>query len=143
MSFTHHNNSEKLAQDESPFIHLSTNPLYIDVLCVTCYECVKFHDVDKHSQVCMGMKNSSGDTTGDSGKLNLARDMKNVVRKGNFHNNGIFSELYDDDVNERILKLKKSIKSRLVEIQLQDNSNSLIDHYSNLHAIALNIYENN
>lgn len=25
----------------------------IDVLCVNCYECIKFDDVDRHSRECM------------------------------------------------------------------------------------------
>lgn len=50
MNFDHHLAGEKLEQDESPFIHLTTNPKYLDVLCVNCYECVRLVDVDKHSK---------------------------------------------------------------------------------------------
>lgn len=52
MNFEHHMNSEKLEMEESPFIHLTSNPNYIDVLCVNCYECVKFHEVNSHSLEC-------------------------------------------------------------------------------------------
>jgi hypothetical protein len=38
--------------DESPFIFLTANPKYVDVLCINCYECVRHIDVDRHSQVC-------------------------------------------------------------------------------------------
>jgi hypothetical protein len=35
--------------EESNFVNLTVNPEFIDVLCVNCYECVKFEDVDLHS----------------------------------------------------------------------------------------------
>ncbi len=54
MNFEHHMNNEKLSMDESPFIHLTANAKFIDVLCVNCYECVKFEDVNTHSKTCSG-----------------------------------------------------------------------------------------
>jgi hypothetical protein len=44
----------KLNFDESPFIYLTANPQYLDVLCVNCYECVCVLEVDSHSLVCRG-----------------------------------------------------------------------------------------
>ena len=38
----------KLDFDESPFIYLTANPKYLDVLCVSCYECVPLTDAEKH-----------------------------------------------------------------------------------------------
>jgi hypothetical protein len=38
--------------DESPFIYLTANPKYLDVLCVNCYECVPLTAVDIHSEYC-------------------------------------------------------------------------------------------
>lgn len=37
----------------------------------------------------------------------------------------------------------KAIKNRLIEIQIEDRNNPLADYYSNLHAIAMKIFENN
>ena len=54
MNFEHHFGGTKLEVDESPFIYLTTNPKFIDVLCVNCYECVGMLDVDKHSLTCSG-----------------------------------------------------------------------------------------
>ena len=54
--------SHKLEFDESPFIYLTSNPKYIDVLCVNCYECVRMLDVDDHSQVCKGVKQMGRET---------------------------------------------------------------------------------
>lgn len=48
-----------------------------------------------------------------------------------------------NEVNERILKLLKSIKSRLVDFQIDDSTNSLVENYSHLHAIAVKTYRNN
>lgn len=36
----------KLDFDESPFVYLTANPTYLDVLCVICYECVKLLEVE-------------------------------------------------------------------------------------------------
>lgn len=70
--------------------------------------------------------------------------MKKLVRGGKLQTETTSKDLQvEDDYNERIFKLRKSIKDRLVEIQLEDSSNVLLDHYSNLHAIAQKIYENN
>jgi hypothetical protein len=49
----------------------------------------------------------------------------------------------EEDFNERIYKLIKAVKNRLVEMQLEDRSNPMADHYSNLHAIAVKIFQNN
>jgi hypothetical protein len=44
----------KLNFDESPFVCLTANPQYLDVLCVNCYECVRLVEVDSHSIICKG-----------------------------------------------------------------------------------------
>jgi hypothetical protein len=44
--------SRKIEFDCSPYIFLTSNPQYLDVLCINCYECVRNVDVDKHSQMC-------------------------------------------------------------------------------------------
>ena len=35
----------------NPIFHL--DPLFFDILCINCYECVKYHEVDKHSEICI------------------------------------------------------------------------------------------
>ena len=47
--------ASKLDFDESPFIYLTANPKYLDVLCVSCYECVPLSEVDHHSSYCKGL----------------------------------------------------------------------------------------
>ena len=79
MNFEHHMNSEKLEMDESPFIHLTANPKLLDVLCVTCYECVKFEDVNKHSKVCSGKPPEEPPSNNDS--LNIAMNLKKLYKK--------------------------------------------------------------
>ncbi len=44
--------ASKLNFDESPFIYLTANPQYLDVLCVNCYECVPLPSVNDHSTAC-------------------------------------------------------------------------------------------
>jgi hypothetical protein len=44
----------KLNFDESPFVCLTANPQYLDVLCMNCYECVRLVEVDSHSILCKG-----------------------------------------------------------------------------------------
>ena len=47
-------NQSKIIFDESPFVSLTANLEYLDVLCVNCYECVRLVEVDSHSIVCKG-----------------------------------------------------------------------------------------
>ena len=51
-NFNHHKHYEMLNLDESPYIKLTDNPKYIDILCVNCYECIKYADADRHSRTC-------------------------------------------------------------------------------------------
>jgi hypothetical protein len=47
--------ASKLDFDESPFIYLTANPKYLDVLCLNCYECVALTAVDIHSDYCKAL----------------------------------------------------------------------------------------
>ena len=29
------------------------DPLFFDILCINCYECVKYSEVDNHSEICV------------------------------------------------------------------------------------------
>lgn len=49
----------------------------------------------------------------------------------------------DFEVNERLSKLTKAIRVRLIEIQLEDQDNPISDKYSNLYALALEMINNN
>jgi len=52
MNFDRLFGARNLEFDESPFIYLTANPQYLDVLCVNCYECVPLLDVNIHSETC-------------------------------------------------------------------------------------------
>ena len=135
-------NSEKLGMEESPFIHLTSNPQFIDVLCVNCYECVSFADVDRHSKVCAGKTHINADLNSKDNKyeLDIERDLRKLVHKEN-------DDAHEDenDVNEKIFKLMKAIRNRLFEVQ-DDKDNidaNTEDLHSNLHAIAGKVFSNN
>jgi hypothetical protein len=93
--------SQKLGTDESPFIHLTTNPKYIDVLCVNCYECVTFKNVNSHSKTCAGKGHKD-----ETYNLDIERDLKKLVAKGKEDE----TQDEESDVNEKIFKLMKAIK---------------------------------
>lgn len=59
--------ASKLDFDESPYIYLTANPSYLDVLCVSCYECVPLADVDHHSSLCRGLAYNETPKLNDSG----------------------------------------------------------------------------
>ena len=63
------------------------DPSFLDVLCINCYECIKFEDMDLHSQKC-------------------------VIKLSGFKDNA-----YDEDYNTRIFKLHESLKSKKNEIE--------------------------
>ena len=96
-------NNNRLDSEFTPYIQLTANPEYIDVLCVNCYECVRFNDVNQHSEVCLGKPDEPAD---DIYNLDIRKSLHKLVRK----------DEEDEDVNERIYKLLKAIKNRLVEM---------------------------
>jgi hypothetical protein len=133
--------ASKLDFDESPYIYLTANPRYLDVLCVSCYECVPLSDVDHHSSICRGLAYNETPKLNDSG-LQLERDLMKT--------------------NDQLDKLSQALRNRLVEIELEDTSErpsshldpsaalvvadeneTLSEKYSNLYAYALKVKENN
>lgn len=70
---------------------------------MNCYECVRFNDVNQHSEVCLGMQ----DEPDDIYNLDIRKSLHKLVKK---------DEEEDENVNDRIYKLLKSIKNRLVEM---------------------------
>jgi hypothetical protein len=44
--------------------------------------------------------------------------------------------------NDKIAKLMKAIKSRIIEIQIEDRDNPLTDNFSSLYAVATKILNN-
>jgi hypothetical protein len=44
--------------------------------------------------------------------------------------------------NEKITKLMVAVKSRIIEMQIEDRENSLADHFSNVYAIATKVVAN-
>ena len=69
------------------------DPSFLDILCINCYESVKYKDMDKHSEIC-------------------------VIHKDEYKDNA-----YDDDYNTRIFKLHESLKNKKKEIVLKNNKN--------------------
>ncbi|CDW85703.1 UNKNOWN [Stylonychia lemnae] len=147
--FQHHRGASILQLDESPFIYLTTNPLYLDLLCANCYECVRFADVDHHSLVCQSVQDL---TTSEKERYKNVQDSSSYSDKINF---GVDKELrkilsgsqissqreidHETDlsiINERISKLNSAIKNRIVEIQLQDRDNPLTDYYSSIYSVG-------
>jgi len=83
-----------MGKETSPFIQLA-GAQYIDVLCVNCYECVKFDNVDSHSLIC-GKKGYHDVKYG----IDIERDMKRLV-KSQVKNDRKFSQDFEaDDVDE-------------------------------------------
>ena len=69
------------------------DPSFLDILCINCYESIKYKDMDKHSEIC-------------------------VIHKDEYKDNA-----YDDDYNTRIFKLHESLKNKKKEIILKNNKN--------------------
>ena len=63
------------------------DPSFLDVLCINCYECIKFDEMDLHSVRC-------------------------VIKLEDFKDNA-----YDEDYNTRIFKLHESLKNKKEEIE--------------------------
>ena len=63
------------------------DPSFLDVLCINCYECIKFNEMDLHSQKC-------------------------IIKLDYFKDNA-----YDEDYNTRIFKLHESLKNKKEEIE--------------------------
>ena len=95
---------------EHKMVHLTANPKYLDVLCLNCYECVKFNEVNKHSSECAG-KSHKDEKYG----LDIERDLRKQFKKEQ-----PTTDADDQDSNEKIYKLIKSIRGRLVEVQIED-----------------------
>ena len=92
---------------------ISLNPLFMDVICINCYECVKIEDMDNHSQTCTIPLNDYNDNEYDT-----------------------------DDYNTRIFKLHESLKSKQSEIT-STNNKALITFYTKLLQIIYDILINN
>jgi hypothetical protein len=100
----------KLVFDESPFVHLTANPQYLDVLCVNCYECVSLLEVDSHSLVCRGPP--------------LPQGNENRPRSSQSGNNKedslIVMEREISLINDKLDKLTLALRNRLFEIEIED-----------------------
>eukprot|EP00347_Sterkiella_histriomuscorum_P018920 403343662 len=129
-SFQHHRANPKFEQDESPFIYLTTNPSYLDVLCANCYECVRFQEADSHSRYCVAKtKTIQNQNFNDGFEEPLYKQHQNYSNLSNI----------EDDiglVNSKIVKLMNAVKNRIIEIQIQDQNNLLADNYSSIYAVG-------
>ena len=96
----------KINFDESPYVCLTANPQYLDVLCVNCYECVRLVEVDSHSIVCKGNIEQRAESSQSNG--NNKEDSLIVMEK----------EIAL--VNDKLDKLTVALRARLVEIEVED-----------------------
>jgi hypothetical protein len=74
---------------------LPLNPLFFDILCINCYECVRPSDVDRHSNYCIIQPDDYRD-------MNIRNDC-------------------EEDYNARIYKLHESLKKKKLEIYSEKN----------------------
>ena len=95
---------------------------FVDVLCINCYECIRFNDVDTHSLECnqnpeniKGEMATEGEVGGVANKINMINALGDNRKTGREVNparqpvNGIG--------NDRCLfMLIKSIKQRLIDM---------------------------
>lgn len=65
------------------------DPKFLDILCINCYECVKYYEVDKHSEICV-----------------IKPQTKNK-----------FVNYQEEDVNAKIYKLYQNLKEKEKEIK--------------------------
>jgi hypothetical protein len=140
-------NQSKIIFDESPFVSLTANPQYLDVLCVNCYECVRLVEVDSHSIVCKGSVDQQIDQSLSNG--NNKEDSLIVMEKDIAL------------VNDKLEKLSAALRARLVEIEVEDSmiygldkpmvdpetikieNETLSDRYSCIYAYAIKVLANN
>lgn len=136
----------KLNFDESPFVCLTANPQYLDVLCVNCYECVRLVEVDSHSIVCKGTADQRAESSasyGNNREESLIAVEKDIAQ-----------------VNDKLEKLTVALRARLVEIEVEDSiiygldkpmadpeimkveNETLSDRYSCIYAYAIKILAN-
>lgn len=138
----------KINFDESPYVCLTANPQYLDVLCVNCYECVRLVEVDSHSILCKGtvdhQEEISLSNIGNNKEDSLIAIEKDIAQ-----------------VNDKLEKLSIALRSRLVEIEVEDSmiygvdkpmadpetikveNETLSDRYSCIYAYAIKIVANN
>jgi hypothetical protein len=125
--------------DESPYIFLTANPKYVDVLCINCYECVRQVDVNRHSLVCRGLKPPANQTVNESSSsVNETKNFEKDVAA----------------LNEKLAKLSKALRIRLVEMEstelqplldldLSEQQVTLSERYTTIYAYCNQILQNN
>jgi hypothetical protein len=91
--------------------NLPLDPMFFDILCINCYECVKPTEVDNHSQFC-------------------------VIHPDDYNHLNIKNES-EEDYNARIYKLHESLKKKKFEITNQEDV-QLAQVYNEL---LRNVYE--
>lgn len=120
--------------DQSPFIFLTANPKYVDVLCINCYECVRHEEVDKHSISCSSRAKVKLDES-----ISFDSELKVL--------------------NKKLDKLGQALRGRIFEMEMAEDNNIIIeleddgedsktpqtlsDLYSNIYAYNQKILCNN
>jgi hypothetical protein len=96
--------------------NLPLDPMFFDILCINCYECVKPQEVDEHSEYC-------------------------VIHPGDYEDLEIRNDC-EEDYNARIYKLHESLKYKKFDIYGEDN-NELNSVYNELVTQIYDIFMNN
>eukprot|EP00349_Pseudokeronopsis_sp_Brazil_P010865 CAMPEP_0202979372 /NCGR_PEP_ID=MMETSP1396-20130829/85543_1 /ASSEMBLY_ACC=CAM_ASM_000872 /TAXON_ID= /ORGANISM="Pseudokeronopsis sp., Strain Brazil" /LENGTH=192 /DNA_ID=CAMNT_0049718773 /DNA_START=1790 /DNA_END=2368 /DNA_ORIENTATION=+ len=139
MQFSTHANYAVLEEKGRPFIQLTTSQQYLDVLCVNCYECVNIEKVDHHSLVC-GKKGYHDIKYG----LDVGRDLKRMVSSSKKPSLDLDDK--DEDLNQKLFKLTKGIRNKLLEISKERENQELqkiIEFFSSFYSMSIKVFENN
>jgi hypothetical protein len=96
--------------------NLPLDPMFFDILCINCYECVRPTEVDQHSQFC-------------------------IIQPDDYNDLNIRNES-EEDYNARIYKLHESLKKKKFEITTQQNNN-LTEVFNELLTYVYEILMNN
>jgi hypothetical protein len=90
--------------------------MFFDVLCINCYECVKYTEVDLHSDYCI------------------------MQPEENYYE--LYNKQQDDDYNAKLYKLHESLKKKNEEI-VKTKEKEIIEVYEELLRLTYEILINN
>jgi hypothetical protein len=110
--------------------NLPLDPIFYDILCINCYECVKANEVDFHSEYCIIQSNE--------GKFEFY--ILNFYQNQNFKDNNMND--IEEDYNSKIYKLHCSLKYKLEDIE-NTNDMYLIKIFNEMLEIIYEILINN
>jgi hypothetical protein len=97
--------------------NIPLDPMFFDVLCINCYECVKYNEIDEHSEIC-------------------------IIHSDDHYQELLNGEYGEEDYNSRIYKLHESLKKKQIEIY-KTKDESLITIYEEFSNLIYEILINN